>query len=509
MNESSGLDPHLPQPQYRRNESPALPNEFDFGLFTKGRLIRHSAIFMVARMLPGLFGLATTAILTRLLDPQEYGQYGLMLAVMMMGSMILFDWLGVSFLRFYQARPGDPSLIGTFVGLFCALLALSVGVLLALWATGAVPHELIGAYTVGMVMVWAISWFELLARFPVAQFQPMRYFRMHLIRSVAVTAGATAGAWLTSNAVWTAIGTAAGILVAAWSARSPIQRPSWARFDRELARHLLIFGVPLAVSMGLGSMIDGGTRLLLALLDSAQALGFYTAASVLVQSALGSIGMAVSTAGYSRVVLAVEREDHAAAQQHLLSNGALLLAVLAPASIGLALTGKAIATIFVGPKLVSGVIALMPWMAASTFLSAMRANHLDQAFQLGKRPHLQIWMQLLAATTSVALCFYLIPTRGSVGAAMALTAAMAVSGVYALIMGRYAYWVPLPLAVGARVAVCCGVMVLVIVALPDAGWTGLALRTVLGAVSYGLVALAVNLLGVRAQFAAFVKKALD
>ena len=139
----------------------------------------------------------------------------------------------------------------------------------------------------------------------------------------------------------------------------------------------------------------------------------------------------------------------------------------------------------------------------------MRAYHLDQAFQLGKRPHLQIWMQLLAATTSVALCFYLIPMRGSVGAAMALTAAMAVSGVYALIMGRYAYWVPLPLAVGARVAVCCGVMVLVIVALPDAGWTGLALRTGLGAVSYGLVALAVNLLGIRAQFVAFVKKALD
>src|SRR5581483_2595836 len=155
----------------------------------------------------------------------------------------------------------------------------------------------------------------------------------------------------------------------------------------------------------------------------------YTAAIILVQSTVGFIGMAVYTAGYSRVVVAVERDEHAAAQQQLLANGALLLAVLAPASLGLALVGESLATIFVGPQLVSGVVAVIPWMAASTFLGAMRAFHLDQAFQLGKRPQLQVWMQLLGGATSVALCFYLIPTRGAVGAAMAVAGAVLVSSV--------------------------------------------------------------------------------
>ena len=50
-------------------------------------LIRNSAIYMVAKLLPGLFGLATTAALTRLLDPHEYGLYGLALVVMTLGSM--------------------------------------------------------------------------------------------------------------------------------------------------------------------------------------------------------------------------------------------------------------------------------------------------------------------------------------------------------------------------------------------------------------------------------------
>ena len=355
-------------------------------------------------------------------------------------------------------------------------------------------------------MVWAVSWFELLARFPVSEFQPSRYLRMHVTRSIAVLVGTTAGAVLTKDAAWTAIGAAAGMFASSFSVRPPLMWPRRSNFDRELARDVIVFGFPLAVSMAIASIIDGGSRLLLAFLDSAQALASYTAASILVQTAIGFIGMAVYTAGYSRVVIAVERDEHAAAQQQLLANGALLLAVLAPASLGLALVGESLATIFVGPQLVPGVVAVIPWIAASTFLGAIRAYHLDQAFQLGKRPQLQVWMQLLGGATSVALCFYLIPTRGAVGAAMAVAGAILVSSVYAAIMGRFAYRVPLPLAAGARIAVCCAILAAVVLALPGTGWPGLALRTGLGALSYGLAAFALNLSNVRSQALIFLRK---
>ncbi len=88
-------------------------------------LIRNSAIYMVAKLLPGLFGLATTAALTRLLDPHEYGLYGLALVTMMLGSSILFDWLGLSFLRFYQSRRDDPNLVSTFICMFVVLVTVS------------------------------------------------------------------------------------------------------------------------------------------------------------------------------------------------------------------------------------------------------------------------------------------------------------------------------------------------------------------------------------------------
>jgi O-antigen/teichoic acid export membrane protein len=470
-------------------------------------LIRNSAVYIVAKLLPGIFGLATTAALTRLLNPHEYGLYGLVLAMMMLGSYVFFDWLGVSFLRFYQARRDDPDVVTTFISMFVALAAVSAGVLGAALIGSVVPTRLIGLSVVGLIMVWAYSWFELVSRVAVAKFQPVNYLSMNLGRSLFTLVGATAAAWLTESPLWTAVGTATGMFAGAFLINVPIPSPSWRRFDRGLARDVLVFGGPIAASMALYALIDSGTRVLLEELDSAQALGLYTAASALMQTTLVVIATGIYSAGYSLAVRAVEGSDHLAARRQLLANGTLLLAVLAPASLGMALTGNGIATTLVGSKFVSGVAPLMPWMAASSFFGCLRAFHLDHAFQLGHRPHLQIWVTGLAAVIAIGLSVYLIPSEGPIGAAIAVTVAMAVSCIHAIIAGRYAYPIPLPIVAGVRVAICCTIMALVMVELPDSGWTGLALRTGFGSAAYALAAITLNLLDTRERAVDFARRA--
>jgi O-antigen/teichoic acid export membrane protein len=470
-------------------------------------LIRNSAIYMVAKLLPGLFGLATTAALTRLLDPHEYGLYGLALVTMMLGSSILFDWLGLSFLRFYQSRRDDPNLVSTFICMFIVLVTVSAAALGVALIGGVVRTDLVGTSVVGLLMVWACSWFELVSRLAVAEFQPIKYLSMNLGRSLLVLGGATTAAWLTTSPLWTAMGTAAGFFGGTFFGRIPITRPSWRRFDRNLARDVLVFGAPIAASMMLFNLMDGGTRVLLEQLDSARALGLYTAASALVQSTLGVMAAGVSMAGYSLVVREVERGDHTAARRQLLANGTLLLAVLAPASLGMALTGNCIATTLVGSKFISGVAPLMPWMAAISFFGCLRSFHLDQAFQLGKRPHQQIWIAGLGGIISIGLSIYLIPREGPLGVAIAVAVAVAISCVHAMIAGRYAYPIPLPIAAGIRVGICCAMMAFVVIQLPDSGWVGLILRTTLGSGTYALAVVAMNLLDTRELAVRFAKRA--
>ncbi|WP_026607658.1 polysaccharide biosynthesis C-terminal domain-containing protein [Methylocapsa acidiphila] len=470
-------------------------------------LIRDTALYAVAKLLPGIFGLATTAVLTRFLNPLEYGHYGLALVVMMLGSTVLFDWLGMSFLRFYQARREDPDVLVTFVTLFVAIAILSAAALALALIFGLIPANRIGVSIVGMIMVWTYSWFELVSRLAVAEFQPFRYLTMNLGRSSLILVGTTAAAWLTANPLWAAMGNAAGMFGGAFLGRIPIPLPSLRRFDRKLARDVIFFGAPVAASMTLYSLIDNGTRVLLDKLDSAAALGIYTAASILMQTTLGVMAAGVYSAGYSLAVQAVESGDQAAARRQLLANSTLLLAILAPASLGMALAGRSIATTLVGAKFIAGVIPLMPWMAASSFFGCFRAFHLDHAFQLGKKPHLQIWIMGLAVIIAIGLSYVLIPRVGPVGAAIGVTVAMAVSCVHAVIAGRRAYPLPFPIEPAARIGLCCAVMAMVVAQLPDSGWAGLISRGLVGSVTYAAAAVALNVLDSRERAFSYARRA--
>ncbi|MBS0559424.1 MAG: lipopolysaccharide biosynthesis protein [Proteobacteria bacterium] len=461
-------------------------------------LIKHSMLYVVARLVPGMMGMATTALLTRILDPTSYGLYGLALAVMTFGSAAVFDWLGVSFLRFYERNRGDPRLASTVVQMFLILLAASAVAVAILWLTGVIPPVEMAVIAAGVLMMWAFGWFELIGKFEVANFRPTKFMTMNLGRGLLIIVGAGGAAWLTHSPVWTSFGTAVATVSAAVFLRTPVRfsfGPS--HFDWPLAKSLLAFGLPMAAAMSFATLVNSGTRGLIQILDSAKALGIYTACYLVVQNTVSIASAGIAAAAYQLAVRAAESGDPAYARRQLLDNGTLLLAVIAPASLGMALTAHGIASLMVGPQFVDGVAKLTPWMAATGFFYALRAHYFDHAFQLGRRPTLQITVAATSAAVSVGLCMLLIPKYGPVGAAIATTVAMSTGCVHAYIAGKAAFPVPLPYSGTARVAIACAAMSVVVLVIPSHGTIGLFLQAGIGALVYGAVAFALNVVGAR------------
>ena len=460
-------------------------------------LIRHSILYMAAKLVPGLLGLLTTSILTRLLEPEQYGLYGLALVVMTFGSTMVFDWLGLAYLRFAQSGGDRRVAAATFVRIFLLLAALTLLLALAAYGldlVGAAEIPVVGA---GLVMMWCFSWFELVSRFHVADLRPGRYLRMNLGRAVLILLGAAGAAWFTRSPVWVAFGTAAGML-----AGGCLGGAAWLRlgaFDRKLAAAALAFGLPLAASLTLSSLVNSGTRALLSALGSIEALGLYTAGFVLVQNTLAVAAAGIASAGYSLAVRAVDAGEPEAARRQLLANGALLLAVLAPMAVGMALAAPAIASTLVGPRYVDAVAALTPWMAAGGFFGGIRAHFLDHAFQLGHRPRAQIWVTASAAAVTLLLSVWLIPAWGAQGAAIAVTLGMAVACAHAMAAGRHAFALPIPWTTAWRVALACCAMAACVVLVPGTDTLTLVRQVLVGGTVYGLAALVLDILGVRAR----------
>ena len=153
-------------------------------------LIRHSFLYVVARILPGLLGMVTTAILTRLLDVRGYGLYGLALVIMTFVSTMGFEWLGISFVRFNEGRQDDERTVATFVHMFFAVMVLSAGVTASAWVLGLFSGVQAPVYLLGILLAWSYSWFELAARLETANMRPLRYLGMNLGRAGFILLGA-------------------------------------------------------------------------------------------------------------------------------------------------------------------------------------------------------------------------------------------------------------------------------------------------------------------------------
>lgn len=238
-------------------------------------LIRHSAVYIAAKLLPGALGMLTTALLTRLLPPEQYGLYGVALVIMSFGATLAFEWLGLAYLRLAAAHADTAVAIGTFTRLFAALL-LAAAIVGAV-AVAVAPASERAIVAAGLVLMASYAWFEFRARFHVAGLAPGAYLRMNVARAGLILLAAGAASWLTHDPVSTALATAAATLAGSFVGGRPARG---AGFDPALARAALRFGLPLAASLALASATGSATRLLVGALGSVEALGLYTAAFV-------------------------------------------------------------------------------------------------------------------------------------------------------------------------------------------------------------------------------------
>ena len=184
----------------------------------------------------------------------------------------------------------------------------------------------------------------------------------------------------------------------------------------------------------------------------------------------------------------------------------MLLAVLAPASIGMILTANDIATTLVGPKFQAPVAALTPWLTIAGFFASLRAYFFDYSFQLGARPNAQAWLTAVAAIAAIALSVYLIPTYGPLGAAIAVTVAMTTSCLLAATVGRYVYYIPFPFRSAIQIAICCTVMALAVLTVPGNGPFSLAGKVMLGSLVYTIAAVSFNILDSRVHLSKLLQR---
>lgn len=408
-------------------------------------LAKHSLLYVLARGLPGLINFAALAVYTRILTPDQYGQYAIVIALVGLLNMMFFEWLHLGLLRFLPARTvSKPVFLSTVLRVFLIIASVSAiaGLCWYGFSFGLPERHLI---IPGLLLLLVTGLFNLNLQLKAAQLLPMHYGRLSAGKSVI---SLLAGSGLVyygfgADGVLYALSLGMAVSIGLW-ARNEWQGLHFDLFDKVLVRKLLIYGLPLSVNLAMAEIISSSDRFFLNWMHNEATTGLYAVGYDLASHVLGVLLMIINLAAYPLAVRALEQQGEQGAKHQLRQNLVLIVGVSFPAAAGLAVLAPGITGLLIGEQFQQAAQVIVPWVALAALLAGLKSYYFDMAFQLGQNTVGQLKVLLVAVVVNLVLNYYLIPEYSAMGAIYATLCAYAIGLILSAVKGRKHFKLPLP-----------------------------------------------------------------
>jgi len=470
--------------------------------------LRHSLIYLLARGIPSLIAFSSVAIYTRLLNPGEFGLYALVFTGASLLSSILFQWLRMGLLRFYQERFGEEkiALVSTtaiaFVAVAGGLIVISTP-LIAIY-----KKMVLGALLIAISL--AQGAFDILLERARVELSPLRFGIVASLRALGMLMGGIAGFELWGDAQGLLLGLFLGLaLVVLLELRRAVSLINLSSASRAEVWHILRFGGPLTATFALAGIMGFADRYMLAGMVNTASAGYYAAAYDITQKSTITLMMVVNLAGYP-LLLRAQADGSMANFQTLLRqtlNGLLLIGL--PIICAFILLPDIIAGTFLGNAFRTQATLLLPWLSFAALIEGLKVYYFDLSFQLRQNTIHQVWIVGLAALLNVGLNVWLIPLHGGLGAAWATLSSNAVALLLSFAISRTQIKLPLingdTATILAATVVMGGVLYMAkpfVAAVFNYSLFKLFLFAGLGGFIYTATILGMNVMGVRQQIRA-------
>jgi len=405
-------------------------------------LLRHSTYYGLARGAPGIINFLTIAVYTRLLEPEIYGQYTLVVTGVGLFNSVFFQWLRLGLLRFFPAYLEDSRqlLSSLFFG-YLSVVAVT-GVLGFLAYVFWPDPGWRGLIALGMTLLWVQAWYELNLELVRSQLSPLRYGVISTIKSGLALVIGSALVFYGFKAYGPLIGLLVAMLLALIICSHEWRHVRKGMIDQALFHSMLNYGLPLTATFALMFIINSSDRFIIGWLLGTDSAGLYAAGYDLAYFAIGVIMLVINLAAYPLAVRALEQRGEVGARKQLGHNLLLLLAVSLPSATGLAVLAPNIADIILGKSYRETATALMPIIAFASLIAGLRSYHLDLAFQFSRKTIKQLWIALVAALVNIVLNLWWIPVIGLPGAAYATLVAFIVAFSLSWGFGQHVFQLP-------------------------------------------------------------------
>lgn len=383
---------------------------------------RNTLVYLVTIFVTQLASFVLLPIVTRFLEPAEYGVYAIALALANLIGMFGSSWIrNVGFRFYYDAKDS-----GTTRAFYWSLAVLQVALLTLVFAVTAGVFVLMDEPVVPLrtllaaaTMVLASDFLALTVAFVRAEQLSGRFALAETTSAIVRIGGTTAGLYLgfaNAEFLFLAAATAAGLggLIAAVSLQSSLEG-GFAIDGPSLLR--VTARAPGALPFSVGEWIHNlADRLILDLFAARAVVGIYSAGYALGDRLVGGIVMAVFMMAWPDVLSSWRDGGLDRARDAVERYIQIYLWLTVGPLVALSLFGGTIVQLLGDDY--REAVRILPLVATAAWVKGF-GNCFNRHFELTKRFWALSAITLFGAAVNIGLNFLLVPTMMATGAALA------------------------------------------------------------------------------------------
>lgn len=417
---------------------------------------------------------------SRLLQPDEYAVYALVMGAGMLVRALLLNWISAVVVRFFPDQSLEPGI--RLAAANTVFFAIAGGLLLLFLAALPWLGRLVAPPLACAALVIAIlgGWVELSQQLSRARLEHRR-LALKMLGFELLKFGLGLALILSGWRAFGLIGATAGALLGVsllWMRADGVRFLGRGTSWRAVLGPMLRYGWPIAVTGGLAQLLSVADRYMLLWLADESTAGSYALAFEVARQPVWLVMVAASTASMPLAIQAVNRAGLEAATGVLKSHATTMLLLALPVTAIEVAFAKPVAALVLGEAFRDAGTAIMPIVAIATFVNGWRSFYLDVSTHLIRRSQAFIGMALTIVAVNLAMNAALIPHFGVIGAAWATLVAQLGGVVYFLLLVPRAPVLALSWPDIGKIALALGLAMATAIAL-DAGrggpWLMLAL----------------------------------
>ena len=388
------------------------------------KIIKDIRLYTIAKIIPGFFSVFAITIYTRVLSPEEYGLYNLVLTTVSIITAICFEWLNKAILRYFAEYKQIGQLTQLISTVVCSLPAILL-VVLILWYLGVnllqsyLEYNFILYLNIGGLVLLANAGYTFILCIRQANQESFSYTIRSIVNAILKLLIAICFIYFfhmgAKGVFWGIIISSGSIFILDIFSIRRRWQIKISFFSIKLFKEFLAYGLPLIGLSVASYILVAGDRYMIKYFLTTDDVGVYSASYTLSNEIIQFPMTILLLASYPVIMETFEKKGDRETSLLLNKIMELYFIFLMPIIFGIGALAKNVAYILLGKDFQSGYI-IFPWVLAGSFCFGL-AQYLYKPFELKKNTKTLSSLVVFVAILNIILNLFFIPKFEILGAA--------------------------------------------------------------------------------------------